>query len=315
MSPRRSLIASLIAAALLLSASPALAMTPKAVTPGWSPLTPPSDLALYEASYPFVLYSIACGDMSATGWSADFADDTAFATILVTTAPVARACMDAPESVVVRQGSRSFEARPWNADPAVGLGLVAVVPDSSAIDWDFVPTPRVGQWVGIDARTATGEPLPMLQRRIVSVGEDTFTLDAPVGQEYVGAPVADNLARALGTITTAGVEVTGMPPVCATLFVCTDPTRVWWDITSPSAPSDVRVVGGKGKVTATWKAAASDGGDEVAYRYRIDQGSWTNTEKFRVAVKARKGTKVTVSVQSVNEAGPGPIVTVSAKAK
>lgn len=315
MSTRRSLLAGLIAAALVAVASPALAMTPKAVTPGWSPLTPPSDLALYEASYPFVLYSIACGDMSATGWSADFADDTAFATILVTTAPVARACLDAPGSLVVRQGSEIVEARPWNADPAVGLGLVAVVPDSSAVDWDFVPTPRVGQWVGIDARAATGERLPMLQRRIVSVGEDTFTLDAPVGPEYVGAPVADNLARVLGTMTAPGAQVTGMPPVCATLFACTDPSKVWWDISAPSAPRNVRAVGGKGSVTATWKAVASTGGDEVAYWYRIDQGRWTYTEKFKVIVTARKGTKVTVSIQSVNKAGPGPIVTVSAKAK
>lgn len=290
-------------------------MTPQSVTPGWSPLTPPSDPALYEASYPVVLYSIACGGESATGWSADFSDDTAFATILVTTASVARACLDAPGSLVVRQGSEIVEARPWNADLAVGLGLVAVVRNSPAIDWDFVPTPRVGQWVGIAARTPTGEPLPMLQRRIVLVGDDTFTLDAPVGPEYVGAPVADNLARVLGTMAAAGVEVTGMTPVCDTLFVCTDPTRVWWDISAPSAPRNVRAVGGKGKVTATWRPVASDGGDEVAYRYRIDQGGWTYTEKFTVVVKARKGTKVTVSVQSVNEAGPGPIVTVSVKAK
>ncbi len=192
---------------------------------------------------------------------------------------------------------------------------MAVVEDRPAIDWDFVPMPRVDQWVAIDARDAAGEPLPMLSRRIVSVGDDTFAVDGPVGADYLGAPVVDNTARVLGVMTAAGVEVTGMPQVCSTLFACTDPSKVWWDISAPSQPRNVQVRGGKGKVTVSWKPAASDGGAEVAYWYRVGLGRWIYSDTFSVTVKARKGAEVTVSVQSVNAAGPGPMVTRTARVR
>lgn len=294
-----------------------MAMTPQAVTPGWSPATPPSDPALFERDFPVILYAVSCGDLHATGWSADAADDTGYRVraVIVTTSAVSKACASRPEALVVRQGDDTFNGRPWIYGVASGLGSVALEEDLPYIDWDFVPTPRVGQWVGIDARGPAGEPLPMIERRIVTVGDDTFALDAPVAAEYIGAPVVDNMARALGTMMSAGSEVVGSPRFCDTLFVCTDPVKVWWDITAPSAPRDMKLVGGRGKVTATWKPAADGGGAEVAYWYRVGPGRWIYNEKFSVTVKARKGTEVTVSVQSVNAAGLGPMVTKSARAK
>ena len=69
------------------------------------------------------------------------------------------------------------------------------------------------------------------------------------------------------------------------------------------------------EITVTWKPVASDGGDPVNYFSSVNGGPWTEASSFSVTVKARKGTTVTVSVQSVNAAGPGPTVTRSAKAK
>ena len=317
MFPCRALAVTLVAAALVAGAGPALAMTPKAVTPGWSPFTPPSDPALFADSLPYVLYSVACGDVRATGWSADVADDTGLnvRALLVTTSAVSEACASRPEALVVRQGDDTFTGRPLTYGVRSGLGSVVLEDDLAFVDWDFVPTPQAGQWVAISARGPAGEPLPMIEGKIASVDANTFTLEVPVSPEYVGAPVLDNMGRALGTLMGAGTAVVGSPQFCDTLFACTDPNKVWWDITAPSEPRDVQVRGGKGKVTATWKPVASDGGAEVAYWYRIDQGRWTYAQKFNVTVKARKGTMVTVSVQSVNAAGPGPTVTRTARAR
>ena len=300
-----------------MGAAPAQAK-PVVVTPGWNPLKPPSDVAAFTEGFPRVLYTVSCGGASATGWSADALDEEgpdSWKAILVTTSAMSAACASRPEALVVRQGDRIVQARPWNPGSQSGAGTIEVREDQAYIDWDFVPSPRIGQWVALAGRGPQGESLPMLNRRIVAVGEDTFTLNAPVGAAYLGAPVVDNTARALGLMTVPGTVVTGTPQFCGEIFACTDPDRVWWDITAPSAVRSLSATPGKRSVTFTWKRAASDGGAEVAYWYRVGEGRWTYAQSFSVTVSARKGTRVKVSVVTVNDAGPGPTMTVSGKAR
>ena len=317
MSTRRSLLAGLIAAALLVSASPALAMTPQSVTPGWSRSDPPADPTALVAELAKTTYAVSCGSVTATGWSADVYDDTSagILSILITTSAVSKACAANPAALRVRQGEVTLETRPWSYNTASGVGALVSGVDLPYIDWDFVPSPRVGQWVGIAARGIDGEALPMLEGRIVTVGTDSFTVNTAVGEEYVGAPVVDNRGRALGVMTAADTIATGTPQFCGEPFDCTDPTRVWWDINAPSAPRNVTASAGKGRVTVTWKPVTSDGGDPVSYFSSVNGGGWTEASRFSVTVKARKGVSVTVRVQAVNEAGWSPTVTVSAKAK
>lgn len=323
MSPRRALLVGLLAASLVAVAGPAVATTPqsvspKTVTPGWSPLDPPADRAALVAELAEVTYAVSCGGVTATGWSADVFDDTApesWKALLVTTSAVSGACASSPEAPVVRQGVLAFEARPLGYGAAHGVGTIEVRQDRPYIDWDFVPTPRAGQWVGLAARGVDGGALPMLERRIATVGADNFTMDSPVDSAYVGAPVVDNRGRALGVMTAAGTAVTGAPVFCDELFDCTDPTRVWWDIAAPSAPRSVKASAGKGRVTVTWKPAASDGGAPATYFYSVDGGPWIEASRFAVTVKARKGVSVSVSVQGVNAAGWSPKVTRTARAR
>jgi len=314
----RSSAAAVLVAALgvtLLAASPALAKP--LITPGWSPVDPPADRAVFEAGLAAALYSVHCGTAAGTGWSADVADDTAFLAALVTTSAVATACRESAASPVVRQGEQTYTALPWNSAPAIGLGLVALVPDRPYLDWDYIPMPRVEQWVAIQGNASDGTPLPMLERRImtVDVAAATFTLDAPVSAEYAGAPVVDNRLRALGVITRSGTVVTGSPQMCGELFICVEPDRVWWDITAPSAPRSTKVVLGKGHVTFSWTPVSSDGGAEVAYWYRVGAGAWQQADAFRVKVKARKGTVVRFALNTINEAGPGPTITLTGRAR
>ncbi len=235
--------------------------------------------------------------------------------ILVTTSAMSAACATTPAALRVRQGALTIEARPFLSSTARGVGTIDLKPDLPYIDWDFVPKPRPDQWVGIAARGVDGEVLPMLERRITVVGTDSFTLNSPVDATYVGAPVVDNTGRGLGTVIAAGSVVTGAPVYCGEIFICTDPTRVWWDITAPSVPRDVKATAGKGRVTVTWKAAESDGGAEAEYRYSVNGAPWIKTDAFKVTVKARKGERVVVSVGTVNSAGPGPTKIVSARAR
>jgi hypothetical protein len=293
-------------------------VTPKSVIPGWNPSDPPAFRAALAARLAEVTYAVSCGNVTATGWSADVADDPApdsWKAILVTTSTMSGACAATPAALRVRQGAQTVEARPLDTNTARGVGTIDLKPDLPYIDWDFVPTPRVGQWVGIAARGVDGGVLPMLERRVTVVGTATFTVDSPVDAMYVGAPVVDNTGRALGTLTAAGSVVTGSPVYCGELFICTDPTKVWWDITAPSVAREVKATAGKGRVTVTWKPAASDGGDTVSYYYRIGAGQWIETDAFKVTVKARKGQLVTVSIVTGNYAGAGPTKVVSARAK
>lgn len=292
-------------------------MTPQTVVPGWSPLDPPADRSALTAHLAEVTYAVSCGDVSSTAWSAAVADDTAtgIAALLVTTSAVTGACADLPGALVTRQGDATIDAQAWVHDPTTGLGSVIAAQHLPYVDWTYVPMPRMGQWVGVAARSADGTALPLLELRITGVGTDTFTVDAPIRADYRGGPVVDNRGRALGVVTSAGAVVTGAPQFCDTLFDCTDTPRVWWDIAAPSAVRSAKAVPGKGSVTVTWQAAASDGGDDVAYWYRVGIGPWKASDTFRVKVKARKGQLVAVSIGTVNHAGPGPTVTVSAKAK
>jgi len=280
-------------------------------------MTPPADVPAFAGALSLILYAVSCGGVTATGWSADSGDDTVgdWDTSVVTTSSASDACAAAPGDMVVRQGDDTFVSSPWVSAPQAGLGMIAVAGDRPWIDWDYVPMPRRGQWVGIGARSADGAPLRLLERRILKVGRGTFTLNAEVGTAYLGAPVVDNMGRTLGVVTAAGTQVTGTPRFCDSLFVCDDPDRVWWDITAPSAARKVTAVPGKRSVTVTWKPAASDGGAEVAYWYRIGGGEWTYADGFSVTVRARTGERVSVTVGTVNDAGPGPTVTVSARAR
>ena len=293
-------------------------LTPKTVIPGWNPSDPPADRAAFGAQLADVIYAVSCGNVTATGWSADVADDPArdsWKAILVTTSAMSGACAATPAALRVRQGAQTVEARPYSYGTASDVGTIQVRPDLPYIDWDFVPTPRVGQWVGIAARGIDGGVLPMLERRVTVVGTDSFTVNSPLDAVYVGAPVVDNTGRALGTLTAAGSVVTGSPVYCGELFICTDPTKVWWDITAPSVARDVKATPGKGRVNVAWKPAASDGGDTVRYSYRIGAGRWITTDAFKVTVKARKGQLVTVSIGTINQAGAGPTKIVSARAR
>lgn len=322
MFPRRALAvtllaAAIVAAALVAAASPALAMTSKTVTPGWSPSDPPRIRAAFDAQMSAAVYAVSCRDVTATGWASSMVDDTTYdwRTMLVTTSGVSTACADTRSNLMVRQASETFPAYSWIVGSSTGLGSIAVIPYRPGAYWDQTPSPRVGQWVGIGGRASDGTMLPILERRITAVGSTSFTLNEAVGAGYLGAPVADNLMRILGSLTRAGTEVTGSPVYCEVLFLCTDPDRAWWDITAPSAARDVKATAGKGRVTVTWKPAASDGGAEVDYRYSINGGPWMDTSRYAVTVKARKGMTVTVRVESFNAAGWGPSVTVSKKAR
>ena len=279
---------------------------------GWSPLDPPSMPEIFAREFQSVLYTVTCNGLTATGWSADGADDTAgpWDTTILTTSPVAIACFEAPGRAMALQGDDTLAIEPYNY-----WGIVRGQGNQAYIDWDFVPMPRVGQWVGVGARSADGAPLPLLERRIVTVGADTFTVDQPIDAAYVGAPVVDNMGRALGMVTTAGIEVTGSPQFCAHLFACTDAGKVWWDITAPSAVTNAKAVGGKRTVTVTWQPVADDGGAEVGYWYRIGKGEWKFNDTFRVVVSAKPRTRVSITLLPINDAGPGPLTTVSARAK
>ena len=280
-------------------------------------MTPPADVPAFAGALSLVTYAVSCGGVTATGWSADASDDTVgdWDTSVVTTSATSTACEAAPTDMVVRQGDDTFVSAPWISATQAGIGLIAVAGDRPWIDWDYVPMPRRGQWVGIGARSAEGAPLRMLERRIVKVGRDTFTLNAAVQTAYLGAPVVDNRGRTLGMVTAAGTRITGTPRLCGRLFACDNAARVWWDIKPPSAPRAVTAVGGKGSVTVTWKPAASDGGAETFYRYSVNGGPWTDASGFSVTVEARSGTTVTVSVEAVNAAGWGPSVSRTAKAR
>lgn len=321
MSSRR-ICTALIAAALVAVASPAvsgpaMAKPERVVTPGWKASDPPRDRAAFDARMTETVYSVSCRDVHATGWAPAIPEDPSddWRTFLVTTSGVSEACITTSDALVVRQDSDTLPAFPVTFVGSAGLGGIAVLPYRPGVSWDGAPTPRVGQWVGIGGRGPDGAMLPILHRRVVAVGSTSFTLNRAVGSEYVGAPVADNSMRILGSLLDAGTEVTGSPEYCGVLFTCVNPHKGWWDITAPSAPRGVEVTRGKGSVTVRWKPAASDGGAPVSYRYSVDGGEWVETTRFRVTVKARPGTAVTVSVESSNAAGPGPKVTVSAKAR
>ena len=292
-------------------------LTPKTVIPGWNPSDPPAIRAAFDAQIADVTYAVSCRGVTVTGWASVMLDDTNYdwRSTLVTTSAGSSACADTPNDVVVRQGTETFPAFPWITRSSSGLGSVAVIPYVTGAYWDLTPTPRVGQWVAIGGRAPDGALLPILERRIVAVGSTSFTLDQAVGPDYLGAPVADNLMRILGTLTQAGAEITGSPVYCDVIFLCEEPNRVWWDITVPSVPRDVKATAGKGRVTVTWKPAVSDGGDEADYRYSVNGGPWIDASRFTVTVKARKGVSVTVSVQSFNAAGWGPTKIVSARAR
>ena len=292
-------------------------MTPKVVIPGWSPSAPPADVNALPESLAEITSAGSCGSVVTTRTSREVADDTEedVAALIVTTSAVPGACAGLPGSLVVRQGEARVEARPVIHDALTGLGSIVAAEDLPYADWDFVAMRRVGQWVGLLARTPTGEALPLIERRVATVGDGTFTLDSPVEAAYVGAPVVDNTGRALGTMVSAGAIVTGSPRFCDVIFICVDPSQVWRDITAPSAVTDVRKIPGRGKVTFTWKAAADDGGAEVAYWYRVGTGPGKETDTFRVTVKARKGQLVTIALGTANDAGPGPTLFVSAKAR
>ena len=294
-----------------------LDMTPKVVIPGWSPADPPESRAAFDAQMGAVLYAVSCRGVTATGWASSMRDDTTYdwRTMLVTTSEVSGACVETRGDLVVRQGGDTLPAYPWIGGSPSGLGSIAVIPYRIGAYWDLTPKPRIGQWVGIGGRAPDGSMLPILERRVVAVGSTSFTLDQSVGAGYLGAPVADNMMRALGTLTRAGAEVTGSPVYCDVLFLCEEPDKAWWDITAPSAPRSIKASAGKGKVTVTWKPVATDGGANADYRYSVNGGPWTDTSTFSVTVKARKGASVTVGVQSFNAAGWGPTVTRTVKVK
>lgn len=312
---RSSAAAALVAAmgVTLLAASPALAKP--LIIPGWSPADPPADRPFFAARMGMVIYRVSCGGFSATGWSADAFDDESqnVGSVIVTTSSAA--CSGVPVDLRVWRDGTTLPVTGLLNSAVIGLGSAISPVDVPYIDWDFVPSPRIGQWVGIAAASSDGALLPIREQRITSVGADSFTLDAAMGDEYAGAPVVDNQARVLGVITRAGNRVTGTPGFCQDLFACTDPTRVWWDITAPSVARDVKVTPGKGRVTVTWKPVADTGGDEVIYSYSADSGPWVATTKFKVIVKVRKGQRVSIAVSTVNAAGAGPTAIVSAKAK
>ncbi len=312
---KRVLAALVVGVAAIAIAAPAQAMTPR--SGGWDPRTPPSapELVALERTLTDAVYAITCGGLTATGWSADAFDDTVgdWDTALVTTSAMGEACWFSTVAPSVRQGAAAFVARAWLF--AAPGGLVTLSGDRPYIDWDFVPTPRVNQWVALQARAADGSVLPLLQRRIVSVNADTFVIDQAVGADYLGAPVIDNRGRALGMLTAAGTLVTGSPQYCDRLFYCTDPARVWWDITAPSAVTAAKAVGAKRSVVVTWKPVASDGGDPVTYFYSVNGGPWTEPKGFRVVIPAKPRQSVTVTIQAVNQAGYGPSTTVAARAK
>lgn len=320
-SPRRSLLAGLMVVALAAASSPAvagpaLAMTPKMVTPGWSPSDPPRNRAAFDMQMSAVLYAVSCRTESATGWASSMVDDTSYdwRSMLVTTSTVSTACIDTRDELVVRQGTETFPAYSWTTGSSSGLGSIAVIPYVTGAYWDESPMPRSGQWVAIGGRAPDGALLPILERRVVAVGESTFSINESVGSDYLGAPVVDNLMRVLGTLTEAGKTVTGSPVYCGVLFECEEPNQAWRDITAPSVPRSVKASAGKGRVTVTWKPALSDGGDGANYRYSVNGGPWIDASKFSITVKARKGVSVTVSVQSFNAAGWGPTVTRTARA-
>lgn len=300
----------------------ALRSTVAAVTtPGWTPQAPPMFPTLLEANLNRMTYAATCGGQGATAWSVAAEDDSVgpWDTTLVSTSGVVGDCLYGPGPLSVRQGSQPLDAKAYNSDANAGAGTILATGDAPSIDFGGVPMPRQDQWLGVAARSEGGEPLPMLVRRVASVSSSTFTVDQPIDSGYLGGVVVDNQGRPLGMVTAAGITVMGTPQLCSTLFLCREPTHVWWDITAPSAVTNAKAVGVKGAVIVTWQAAASDGGSEVAYWYVVGAASakkaTTTTGTFRVRIPATRGSRVTVRLDTINDAGPGPSVTVSARAK
>jgi hypothetical protein len=70
----------------------------------------------------------------------------------------------------------------------------------------------------------------------------------------------------------------------------------------------VKPARGKGALTVTWKAPATDGGAVVTgYQFRIGKAAWRPTQGLRVNLTGLRSKRaVTVSVRAVNSVGPGP---------
>lgn len=311
--PRASLVVVLACAMVAFTASPALAR-PQRVTPGWSPAKPPVNTAEFaQSKVTPIIYGVTCGQVMATGWSAFVTDnpDSDLDSNIVTTGPVSQACFDSPGSLVVRQEDDTFVSQPYNFGKSGGvIAVFGHQPYATTLD---SPVPRVGQWMAIGARSPDGAALPMLELRVTSVGDDTFAVDRSIDESYLGGPVLDNVGRVLGLLSQAGNVITGTPQFCGDIFWC--PDESWLDITAPSRPRNVKATPGKRSVTVTWQAVASDGGSDVVYWYHVGNGPWTKPVGNSVTVKALSGTRVSVTVQAQNMAGPGPAIMVWATAK
>ena len=70
----------------------------------------------------------------------------------------------------------------------------------------------------------------------------------------------------------------------------------------------VKPARGKGTLTVTWKAPATDGGAVVTgYQFRVGKAAWRPTQGLRVNLTGLRSKRaVTVSVRAVNSVGPGP---------
>lgn len=314
-------IAAALPLALLLPTVPAAAMTPRIVTPpvnGWNPNDPISDPDQLATAFPFILFTVTCGDVTASGWSGDqgLQHLKVWDGVVFTSSAVAAACATSGSQPIVRQGDDTFVAQARGVSSAAGVASILVKGEVFYVDWELVPTPRVGQWVALDARAVDDSPLPMLTRRVTAVGDDTFAVDEPVDSSYIGAPVLDNQGRSLGMVTAAGSEITGSPQYCGEVYTCEDPSRAWWDITAPSNVPNAKATGGRRSVTVTWQPVKSTGGDsDIAYWYRVGKADWKHTDDFKVTIPAKPRSRVTVTIVAFNHAGPGPSTTVSARAK
>lgn len=120
--------------------------------------------------------------------------------------------------------------------------------------------------------------------------------------------------------TTAVSESEGWLHLVATGFTFSNPrisvrlTTASPPIVVPSAVSALRAKPLRSAIRVSWAAPQDLGGAaSVAYTFRAGNGPWTQTSSRSIRVTGQRGKPITVAVRAVNDAGPGPILRVTAR--
>lgn len=84
-------------------------------------------------------------------------------------------------------------------------------------------------------------------------------------------------------------------------------------ISRPGVVTNPKVTPIRSAIRVSWsKPGVGDGSPALSYQYRVGSRPWMSTVSTSVTVRGKSGVRITVRVRAVNEAGPGPLVSVSA---